>query len=101
VSVGGLAVAAARMAIAAGVGARIAVDGEMPTAALFGERGGRVIVGVDAVHAARLRSALADASVCGRRIGEADGDALTLAAGSLPPIVAELTILGTAWRSAF
>ncbi len=101
VSVGGLAVAAARMAIAAGIGARIELDGDLPTAAAFGERGGRVIVGVASADAPRLRSTLANAAVHGRRIGDAGGDVVTLAAGSFDPIVAPLATLGTAWRSPF
>ncbi|HEX2884737.1 MAG TPA: phosphoribosylformylglycinamidine synthase subunit PurL, partial [Candidatus Limnocylindria bacterium] len=57
-SVGGLAVALARMAVAAGIGAQVVVphDG-LPTAALFGERAGRVIVGVDPAHAGALAAA--------------------------------------------
>nr|MBA3688860.1 phosphoribosylformylglycinamidine synthase subunit PurL [Chloroflexota bacterium] len=46
-SVGGLAVAIARLVIASGVGATIALPREAaawPTASLFGERGGRVLV---------------------------------------------------------
>ena len=63
VSVGGLAVALARVAIAAGCGASVTMDTPRPTAALFGERAGRVIL------ACEPRSAGPAAGRAGRRRG--------------------------------
>ena len=100
VSVGGLGVALARMAIASGSGADVAVDAEWPTAALFGERPGRVIVGLDPVGVPQLGRALATAAIPGRRIGAAGGSWLTIvvAGGS---VAVDVTALERAWRTAF
>jgi phosphoribosylformylglycinamidine synthase II len=81
VSVGGLGVALARMAIAAGCGAsvRLPAEGEhAPTAALFGERSGRVLVAVDESDAASLAAICADADVACLRLGVAGGDELAI-----------------------
>ena len=65
VSIGGIAVAAARMAIAAGVGAQLSVARRepLPTAAWFGERAGRVLVAAADHAGAQLSAAAADAEV--------------------------------------
>ncbi len=99
-SVGGLGVALARMAIAAGIGASVDLSSEHPTAALHGERVGRVLVAVVPGRARQLRSALQAASVPGRRIGIAEGDALRIEAGgsSLSCAVPELA---STWRLDF
>ena len=81
VSVGGLAVALARVAIAAGCGASVTIETARPTAALFGERAGRVVVACEPRNAGRLRDALAEAGVPGHRIGIAGGDQLEIGAG--------------------
>ncbi|HUF06964.1 MAG TPA: phosphoribosylformylglycinamidine synthase subunit PurL [Candidatus Binatia bacterium] len=99
-SVGGVAVALARMAIAAGTGAELALPAEWPTAALFGERPGRVIAALDPAQAPRLRATLDDAGIPGRRIGVAGGRALRI---GLPQaaIDIEVVVLERAWRTDF
>jgi len=100
VSVGGLGVALARMAIAAGSGADIALNVEWPTAALFGERPGRVVLALDPAGAPQLRRALATAACPGRRIGMAGGSRLIIAAAR-GTVVADVTALDQAWRTVF
>jgi phosphoribosylformylglycinamidine synthase len=100
VSVGGVAVALARVAIAAGCGARATLETPRPTAALFGERAGRVIVGSLPEHAERLRTTLAEAGVPGRRIGVAGGERLEVTAGG-ESLSVGLDALEAAWRRAF
>jgi phosphoribosylformylglycinamidine (FGAM) synthase-like enzyme len=99
-SVGGLGVALARMAIASGVGASVDLAVRWPTAALFGERAGRVVVAIAVDDAARLRTALDDAAVPGVCIGRAGGAELRVesAGGVLRESVADLA---AAWRTAF
>jgi phosphoribosylformylglycinamidine (FGAM) synthase-like enzyme len=78
-SVGGLATALARMAIASQAGAEIllpAAAGRVPTAALFGERTGRVVVVVRGNRGRALRERAAAAGVAAVRIGVAGGDGL-------------------------
>jgi phosphoribosylformylglycinamidine synthase len=71
VSVGGLAVALARMALAAGMGAEARLPADAPpTAALFGERGGRVVVAVLPSAADEVRARASDAGVGALRVGE-------------------------------
>ena len=100
VSVGGLLVALARMAIASGIGAKVAFDCQWPGAAMFGERAGRVLVAVDLSAASRLQAALASAGCQGRRIGTAGGSALVVMAGDAP-MVLEIQALERAWRTTF
>ncbi|MCV0403101.1 MAG: phosphoribosylformylglycinamidine synthase subunit PurL [Chloroflexi bacterium] len=97
-SVGGLGVALARMALAGGCGARIELEAStVPTATLHGERAGRVIVTVEARRASELTSAASDAKVPARRLGRAGGSGLELRLGEAE---LELSIdeLSTAWR---
>ena len=100
VSVGGLAVALARVAISAGCGASVELDTSRPTAALFGERAGRVIVGCRPGDGERLRDALDAAEVPGRRIGVAGGEWLEITAGA-GAISIGLAALAGAWRRPF
>ena len=100
VSVGGLGVALARIAIAAGCGAIVGVDTPRPTAALHGERVGRVVVGCRREDGDRLRDALAGAGVPGRRLGVAGGDRLEISVAQRTVSVA-LAELGKAWRRPF
>ena len=100
VSVGGLAVALARVAIAAGCGASVTIETPRPTAALFGERAGRVVVACEPRNADRLRDALAEAGVPGRRIGIAGGDQLEIQVGDTGLAIG-LDALTGAWRQAF
>jgi phosphoribosylformylglycinamidine synthase len=99
-SVGGLAVALARMAVAAGIGAEVELphDG-LPTAALFGERAGRVIVGVDPRRAGALAAACDRAAVAARRIGAVGGGGLVVRAGA-SRLEAPIGRLAAAWRAA-
>jgi phosphoribosylformylglycinamidine synthase subunit PurL len=99
-SVGGLAVALARMAIASGCGARVMLPGgeATATAAIFGERAGRVVVAVKPDRAADLRRAIG--SVTATRLGVAGGDALDLRVGSAR-LTASLDRVAEAWRRAF
>ena len=98
-SVGGIAAALARIAIAAGTGADLALPSSAnarPTAAAFGERAGRVIVGVRPDRARELMAACAAAGVPAARLGDAGGDRLRLRVGA-STIDAPLAILAGAW----
>ena len=100
VSVGGLGVALALLAIRSGIGARVAVDSPWPTAALFGERTGRVILAVPAASADVVRNVISDAGVPGTRIGVAGGDELELRVAA-SSISVGLDQLARAWRTPF
>jgi phosphoribosylformylglycinamidine synthase len=100
-SVGGLGVALARMAIVAGVGASVSIGPELPTAALFGERVGRVVVGVPVAGAGRLADALTESGVSGSRLGTAGGNALTLRWDGGTPIALSIERLRAAWETPF
>ncbi len=101
-SVGGLAVALARMAIASGVGAKVDVPATaaLATAALFGERGGRVLAAVPEALVGRAESIAAAAGVAVMRLGRAGGTELTVAwsTGSLRASVDEMV---GAWSTGF
>jgi phosphoribosylformylglycinamidine synthase II len=84
-SVGGLGVALARLAIASGCGARIelpAASAARPTAALFGERAGRVLVSVAPAAGPALSEAAATAGVPALRLGKAGGSELRIQIGA-------------------
>jgi len=100
VSVGGIGVALARMAIAGGHGARVELETTRPTAALFGERSGRVIVTVEPGAGIRLARAMDRAGVPGQRLGSAGGPSLEIAVGGTRIDVA-LPALADAWRRPF
>ncbi len=99
-SVGGLGVALARMAIASGIGAAVTLDVRLPNAALFGERAGRVVVGVPRVNVPRLHTALGEAAVDGGRLGVAGGQTLSI---ELRDARIEVPVerLANAWRTPF
>ena len=102
-SVGGLGLALARMAIGAGCGAEVALhDGGtfLPTAALFGERVGRAIVALREPDSGRLVAECRKARVPARRLGTAGGDQLRI---GLPGAVLELALgsLTAAWETPF
>jgi phosphoribosylformylglycinamidine synthase II len=99
-SVGGLGVALARMAVASGVGADVGVNTARPIAALFGERVGRVLVGVPTERTAVLGRMLDDHAVPGRRIGQIGGDRLILRVGDAV-VEFHLAELEMAWRRPF
>jgi phosphoribosylformylglycinamidine synthase len=104
-SVGGLGVALARMAIAGGVGARVHLADEeaatvAPTAVLFGERGGRVVVTVEAENAAALADACMAAGVAARQLGITGGGLVDIAARTWE-ISIPLERLASAWETPF
>ncbi|MDH4335030.1 MAG: AIR synthase related protein, partial [Chloroflexota bacterium] len=102
-SVGGLGVALSRMAIASGCGARIELTGEAaawPTAAIFGEQGGRVLVAVGDARVAQLSEAASRAGVGAERLGVAGGAALTIS-GPGPDVGLTLPALVEAWTRPF
>jgi phosphoribosylformylglycinamidine synthase subunit PurL len=100
VSVGGLGVALARMAIGAGCGATVLIETSRPTAALFGERVGRVIVACRPTEADRLRDLLAETRVPGRRLGNAGGRRLEISAAG-ETVALAIDALEEAWRRPF
>ena len=100
-SVGGLGVAVARMAIASGIGATIELPQTAPPlAVLCGERVGRVVVSVAPAMAGQLASALDRGRVDGMPIGRATGSGLEIRIGdaSLSVSVGELAV---AWQTPF
>ena len=102
-SLGGLGVALARLAIASGIGAQVEMPSAaaaLPTAALFGERGGRVLVIVAGDHAGRLGAAAADARVMAERLGSAGGGELRITIGA-EQLAAGLPRLLEAWSTPF
>jgi phosphoribosylformylglycinamidine synthase len=97
VSVGGLGVALARLAIASGVGATVEVDpGGLATAALFGERGGRVLAALPAASSDRLVAAAREAGVVASRLGAAAGETLRVELGA-STLEVSLADLVAAW----
>jgi phosphoribosylformylglycinamidine synthase subunit PurL len=102
-AVGGLGVALARLAIASSLGAALSLPPEaapFPTASLFGERGGRVVVAVRADVEALLANAARAAGVPACRLGIAGGDRLEIAVGE-GLVAAGLDQLSAAWSSPF
>jgi len=98
-SVGGLGVALARMAIASGTGATVSLDAAWPGATLHGERVGRVLAAVHPDRAGELATALAAHGVTGRRIGRVDGEVLRIRLGD--EVTVGLEELRRAWRRPF
>jgi phosphoribosylformylglycinamidine synthase len=99
-SVGGLAVALGRLAVASGIGADIELATDRPTAALFGERAGRAIVVAAPGRGAALRAAAAATGVPARRLGSAGGDRLRVAIGGARAVDLSVEDLSAAWRTA-
>jgi phosphoribosylformylglycinamidine synthase len=98
VSVGGLGVAAARLAMASGIGARISIAATpVPTAVLFGERGGRVLAAVPPQLSDRVADSARRAGVAALRMGRAGGERLVLVAGD-HRVEAGLAELAGAWE---
>jgi len=102
VSIGGLGVALARLAIASGLGARVSLPGRMDLAAasLYGERGGRAIVAVAPEQAASLEAAAAAEQVRALRLGLVGGSDLLIEIGE-HRLLATLSDLAAAWRTPF
>ena len=85
VSDGGLAVALAEMALAAGIGATIELPGDVPAHAfLFGEDQGRYLLAVASDAAQAVLARAAGAGVRCARLGTTGGDALKLGAATIP-----------------
>jgi phosphoribosylformylglycinamidine synthase II len=102
-SVGGLAIALARLGIASGVGAAIQLPAEaasIPTAALFGERVGRALVAVTPASSPTVEAAAATAEVQAQRLGVAEGDTLGIGLGE-HRLVLGLDQMHTAWTTPF
>lgn len=102
-SVGGLAVALARMAIASSMGAAVSLPPEaaaLPTGGLFGERSARVVVAVRLGAEAALSAAAEAGGVAASRLGVAGGDRLVIELGSAQ-LEASLDQLRAAWSSPF
>jgi phosphoribosylformylglycinamidine synthase len=97
-SVGGVAVALARVAIATGLGGAFVLPtrGGHPTAALFGERAGRVVVGIRPDRAQAMRDACAAGGVPATRLGAVGSDRLEIRAGPAAVAVA-IEELELAW----
>ena len=76
------------------------VNTARPIAALFGERVGRVLVGVPTERTAVLGRMLDDHAVPGRRIGQIGGDRLILRVGDAV-VEFHLAELEMAWRRPF
>jgi phosphoribosylformylglycinamidine synthase subunit PurL len=101
-SLGGLGVALAKLAIASGVGVDVelpAVAGP-PTATLFGERGGRVLVAVRPDRSLALAAAATGGGVAAARLGVAGGDELRIAIGD-DQLTSGLPELRDAWATPF
>jgi phosphoribosylformylglycinamidine synthase subunit PurL len=100
-SVGGLGVAAARMAIASGLGVDLYLSqaGRLPTAVLFGERTGRVMVALPRSDADAMRERARAAEVAARRIGVVGGDALRVLLGDGELLSFSLDELRDAYRT--
>ncbi len=106
-SEGGLAVAAAEMAFAGGLGARIqldaicAVDGaSAPAVRLFSESNTRFLCEVPGEKAGEFERVLAGVAVA--KVGEVAGEArLVLTSGSQQMIDADIKVLKEAWQATF
>ena len=101
-STGGIGLALARIAIAAGIGARVELDADasVANAGTFGERVGRAVVGVTAERASEFRRAIATVNVPVTFLGVAGGDELDMRIGGTR-IVASVGRMADAWRSGF
>ncbi|MCA1569242.1 MAG: phosphoribosylformylglycinamidine synthase subunit PurL [Chloroflexi bacterium] len=101
-SVGGIGVALARMVMTSGIGLRaeIPLRNALGTAAAFGERGGRVIVGVGPDGATHLQRAADEAAVPATRLGTVGGRKLDVRFGGVRLLVPTRR-LTEAWRAPF
>ena len=92
VSVGGLGIALARLTLASGCGARVELEAGWPTAAMFGERGGRVVVSVPPDRVEALMRAARGANVRASPLGVAGGTKLRMefAAGAVEACLRDL-----------
>ena len=102
VSDGGLAVALAESAMTGGLGAAVTlVAGVRPSALLFGETTGRVVVTFPAEHEHRISGAAAELGVRSARIGTVGGARLTISLDGRAVVDEDVAALRDLWRSAF
>ncbi len=100
-SVGGLAVAMARMAIESVCGAAVGIrDAQLPAAVLFGERTGRVLAAVPSASQQQVRALADEFGVPSLHLGRAGGDMLRIACGT-SLIEASVDQLREAWQASF
>jgi phosphoribosylformylglycinamidine synthase subunit PurL len=102
-SVGGIGIALARLAIASRMGATIGLPPDaapVPTAALFGERGGRIVVALSREAAVEVAAAAGAAGVSAVRLGVAGGDSLKVSAGDAQ-LALSVDQLLAAWTTPF
>ncbi|HEX2194945.1 MAG TPA: phosphoribosylformylglycinamidine synthase subunit PurL [Candidatus Limnocylindria bacterium] len=100
-SVGGLGVALARMAIASGCGATVAVPAcGLPSAALFGERGGRALAAVEDARVRELVALAAEAHVPAAQLGTVADGALNLSVDGRR-LAVSVADLAAAWEQPF
>jgi phosphoribosylformylglycinamidine synthase len=97
---GGLAVALAEMAMAGGIGARVAAPGADSAAIWFGEDQGRYLLAARADKAAEIIAGAGKAGVAVTILGETGGDALRLGANA-PLLVRELLEAHESWMPTY
>jgi phosphoribosylformylglycinamidine synthase len=97
---GGLAVALAEMAMARGVGAKVAAPAADSAAIWFGEDQGRYLLTAPGEHADEILTLAAKAGVPVAVIGETGGDVLALG-GASPVLVRELLEAHENWMPAY
>jgi phosphoribosylformylglycinamidine synthase len=102
VSDGGLAVALAESAMTGGLGAKVTlVPNVRPSALLFGETTGRVVVSFPPEHENRISGAAAELGVPLARLGTVGGARLTISVDSHAVVDEDVAALRDLWRSAF
>jgi phosphoribosylformylglycinamidine synthase II len=102
-SVGGLGVGLARMALASGCGATVVLPpaaSRWPTAALFGERSGRALASLPPGDGSRLAALALAQGVDLVKLGIAGGEGLAIRVGG-DELVTALPRLAAAWERAF
>ncbi len=102
VSDGGLAVALAESAMAGGRGADVQLDSAVrPSALLFGETTGRVILSFPPENGARIRAAAAELGVPLAKVGSVAGVRLRISVGDRVMVDEDVAALRGLWSSAF
>lgn len=99
---GGLIAALADMAIAGGVGANVAVDGDLPLhAALFSETQARYLIAADTEVAETIRKEAKDAGIPVEIIGATGGDRLRVNNDAVDIPMSELAKVHADWMPKF
>jgi len=102
VSDGGLAVALAESAMTGGLGANVAlIPNVRPSALLFGETTGRVVVSFPPEDEHRISGAAAELGVPFARIGTVGGTRLTISLDGGAVVDEDVAALRDLWKSAF